>query len=396
MKKLGVIAAALSMVLVPLFVFVGVANAQSFRTGDNVTVAAGETVDSSVWASGRNIDVAGTVNGDLWCAGMNITITGTVRGDVMCAGQTIRIDGTVEGDVRVAAQTVSVGEDISGSLSSASQSFSLAGDASVGRDASVAGTDITINGNIGRDLAVAAENVTVTGTVERDVRGALDKLRVEDEATIGGDLAYTSAREANISNEAQIAGETTRTEPTKSDRVEVKYLLGFNLVMALFIILSLLLLSLILLVLFPGIFRGVTDTALASPLKVLVVGFLAGLVFPVVFMTLLISLVGIPLAFLLLLAWLLVLMLAGPFFAYYLGRLIMKDRQHPAIIMTVGALLVLFVYFIPFIGFLVFLVVLWMGSGMLLVSLYNYKWRHGTPVAEAAAPERRASKPKKS
>src|SRR6185369_15950868 len=88
--------------------FWGVASAQNFRTGNATTVGANETVNSTLWISGRSIDIAGTVNGDVFCGGQTVTVSGTVRGDLLCAAQTIVISGTVTGDVRSAAQTITL------------------------------------------------------------------------------------------------------------------------------------------------------------------------------------------------------------------------------------------------------------------------------------------------
>ena len=63
MRRIKLITLSLGLVLLSTLVFVGAANAQGFKSGDTITVAKTETVDSMLFAAGNNINIAGTVNG---------------------------------------------------------------------------------------------------------------------------------------------------------------------------------------------------------------------------------------------------------------------------------------------------------------------------------------------
>lgn len=60
MKKRTILGALL-LLLLPIFMMIGSANGQTFRSGDVTTIDANETVSSSLFASGRTVDIAGTV-----------------------------------------------------------------------------------------------------------------------------------------------------------------------------------------------------------------------------------------------------------------------------------------------------------------------------------------------
>lgn len=92
-----------------MLAWAGVAQAQACSSNTQA-VAATETVDGTLFAAGRTVDIAGTVNGDVFCAGREYAVSGTVNGDVICAAQARRVSGTVEGDVRAAGRAVTIGD----------------------------------------------------------------------------------------------------------------------------------------------------------------------------------------------------------------------------------------------------------------------------------------------
>ena len=366
MKK--IIMSIIAFLLLALIVGAGVAGAQNFRSGDNVTVGRGQVVNSTLWASGRNIDIAGTVRGDVFCAGQNVTISGNVEGDVICAAQTIRIAGTISGDVRLAGQDVTISGDVSHNSSIAAQTFSLEGSGNVAGDVSVAASDVNLNGVVGRDAALAAQTVMLSNSVGREVKATSEHLTLGHDSRVGGDLSYTSANRANIAKGATIAGATTQYTPQERPSHRNR-LFGFNVLTGLYTIISLLIVALALVLLLPRLFHVVTGEAVEAPLKTLLVGVVAGFMFPILFVALLLTVVGLPLALLSLLVWLLILVSSGLFTSYYLGRLLLRNQPNPIVIMLVGALIVLVVGLIPILGIFVGLASLWMGSGMALLSL---------------------------
>lgn len=368
MRMTGRILGTIALLLLSVLLWIGVLNAQTFRTGDIATVASDETVNSSLYATGRTIDIAGTIDGDVYCAGLNVTISGTVRGDILCAGQTIAISGNVQGDVRLIGQTANVSGQIAGSASVAASAFSLSSTARVGEDLSAAANDLVLNGQIGRDAALAGATASVNGRIGRNVNAGIENLQLYGQAQIGGGLYYTSANEAALDEGARVAGETKRSEPKQRKGLfEPPYVSRFGFVV--YLIISLLIVSLALVLLFPGVIHETTSIAVAAPLKVLLTGFVASLAVPVIILILAITVLGVPLALLLLLIWLVILFLAGPFFGYYIGRLFLREQTNPFFIMALGSFVLLLFLFIPIIGFVVWLAAMWMGSGMLLQEL---------------------------
>jgi cytoskeletal protein CcmA (bactofilin family) len=140
-----------------LAILTGVAVAQGavsdkLRTGDTVTVAAGETVSNDLYAVAGTVRIDGTVDGDLVASGGLVDVTGTVTGDVLAAGGRVTISGTVLGDARIAGGLLSIG-------------------GSVKQDVLAAGGQLTVmsSGTIGEDLIAGIGQLTIDGTVTGNV-----------------------------------------------------------------------------------------------------------------------------------------------------------------------------------------------------------------------------------
>jgi len=347
--------------------FFGVAHAQSFRSGNSTVVGANEVVDSSLWAAGHTIDIGGQVNGDVFCAGQTVTVSGTVHGDVICAAQTITISGTVDGNVRSAAQTITISGTITHNLSAAGQSVSQESKSSVAGDASIAGTDVTLNGKIGRDAVLGGNNVTINGEVSRNVTAASQQVSLGQSGKIDGDLSYTSKNNVDQATGAVVAGKTTKHLPKDQPKHRIGAVVGLGVAGVLFMITTFLVVSLALVILFPQAIHAISGAAVKSPWKALLVGFLASLAVPALAIMLTVTIIGIPLALLLIGVWILLSSLSGVMFAYYLGRIMWKDQHNAILVMLAGSLLLLVLYFIPIIGAITVLATFFMGTGMLLL-----------------------------
>jgi hypothetical protein len=139
--------------------------------------------------------------------------------------------------------------------------------------------------------------------------------------------------------------------------------------MGIYMIVSLLLIALAAALLIPRVPHRISDVALRDPLKAGVVGLVAGVLFPILFVSLLFTVIGIPLALFLALVWLAILAAGLLSFSYYLGRLVWKAQRNPLLIMLVGALIFLVVLLVPFLGGLAIFIATCMGTGMVLIKL---------------------------
>ncbi len=361
----------LLLVGLPLaFLVVGwavVAHAQSFKSGNTVTVRSGQTVDATLFAAGSTIDIAGNINGDVFCTGQNIHVSGRVSGDVVCAGQNVTVTGTVSGDVRLAGQSVSLGGTVRGNATIAAQSFELQSDATVTGDMSVGGQNTVLHGKIGRDLAAGSGTVTIIGAVGRNVQADVGQLNLDNDAKIGGNINYTSQNTLHKSSSATVQGNITKHQPAKSQ----KHIGMLAWPLLIWLYLTGVVVSLVLVLLFPRLFEHVARGARGHMGMTFLAGLVASIVVPIILFGLMITVIGMPIALLFGLIWLVIVLLSGPFAAYLLGRLLLRRSSNAILIMLVGALILYVLYELPFIGVLFWLVGTWFGIGAILM-----QWHH--------------------
>jgi cytoskeletal protein CcmA (bactofilin family) len=370
--KIKVFTAALIACTLAAFATVGAVAAQTFRADESTSIPASETIDGSAYLAGSTINVSGNVNGDLYCVGQNITITGNITGDVLCAGQTVTVNGTVEGNVRLAGQTIMIGSDVGKSATLAGQTIILNQDGQIGQDATVMGQTVTLDGIIGRDVVTSSASTTINSSIGRNVSASVDTLTLASNAEIGGKIDYTSPQKLSSAEGASVAGRVTYTEMQKDTKDEP---IGYNLVGAIVWSLMLLASAVIFALLFPRLLHSTTQTsvnAVPQALLAVLVGFVAGIIMPFAIVTLMVTVLGVPVAIVVLLAWILILALSGVFAAYFAGRLIWRQQTNAVLTMLVGAFVILILLLVPIINILVGLLCLWYGTGVILIQLQKH------------------------
>jgi len=372
MKKRLIGVAILSLALT-LFGFVAVTNAQSFRSGDSSTIKRDEVIDGSAFVSGSNVDVAGTIDGDLYCAGQDVTISGDVSGDILCAAQTIRFTGTATGSVRLAAQIITLGGSVGGGASIAGQTITVESQGSVERDATFASQNVTIRGRIARDAVIGASSFILDSSVGRNVTVNANEIKLETGATVGGDFNYTSPHLFSKAEEATISGEITYNESEQKDTPNIS---AFNPLWMILWALMLIASAVIFALLFPRVLFRVGRVSIGSPSKAfiaLLIGFVAVVAVPFIALLFMVTIVGIPFAFLVLIGWTLIVAMSGVFAAYYVGRLVWRNQSNNIILATfVGSVIIALLMMIPFFNIFITILGVSYGSGVLLMYLRNH------------------------
>lgn len=331
---------------------------------------ASNVTDKTVVKKGQNYSVDGTINGDLFCFGQDVTITATVNGDVICAGHSLTILGVINGSARFASNKLSVNGQISGNTSLAANSVSINKSAKLGGDLHAADSQITVDGSVGRDFSAVARSVTINGNIGRDVNVKNANLNIASSASIGGSVYNNSTKPAIIANQAS-TGDISNYNTNKSKFVSAAK--GF-LVDHVYWFVSLIIISFAVLWLFPRPLVSAVRLANNTPIRVLATGLVTIFVTPIVLVLLALTVVGIPLALLLFLIYIVVIFMSGPFFAFIVGSKFLPE-QSLWVKMLLGSSIVLIAYSLPLAGFLVALVATVFGSGV-FVSLIVSRLPH--------------------
>jgi hypothetical protein len=335
MDRTQVRAVTLALVLVvSLPVLSGVAAAEE-RTGGTVVVEAGETVSDDLQAVGGTVIVRGTVEGDLQAFAGTVVLeeSGTVTGDVQGAAGSITIAGEVGEDLEIAGGSI----------------------------------DITETATVGGDVDTGAGSFTLDGRVDGTVRVGAGSILLGSTASVGGDFRYDgdfeqadgATVEGEILQDSSISGAEFDGLPAVAGWLFTAYSLALTLVF-----------GAILLLLMPGVAAATTFNSRERPARTAGAGLLALVAGPALFLVLLLTVVGIPLAFLWLVVYVLLL-----FVGFVLGEY------------AVGAWLLSLADYEPFVGGLVEFVVLLLGLGALAVAAWGHVRRRRRDDTHATTDE---------
>jgi len=269
----------------------------SIRTANQVIVTENDVVSEDLYAVGGRTIVEGTVQGDLLVLSGEVIVTGTVEGDVVgLVWGPARLRGEVGESVLLTALRVEADGRVGADLGAVAGEVRMGGE--VGRDVIVLGGSIDLTGAVGRDVRAQAWRVVVDGAVGRDVAARVDDMVLGDAARVAGDVTFRASDQARISEAAAVGGSLVQAEviaPTWARAVTRLFgwlsVLGFLVGgVALF-----------------WVFRGTTpravDLARRRPWRSALIGVGMLVLPPLAAIPLFLTLVGLPVAVLILLFW---------------------------------------------------------------------------------------------
>ena len=335
------------------------------RSGREVVVPAGETVQGDLIASAGTVRVDGRVDGDLVASGGQDPVAGTVTGDALVAAGSTTISGEVDGDLRVGAGQARIEGDVKEDV------LLGAGQATIASGSQIGGDLIFGSGRMQMDGAVAGSVLGSTGSYTR-----------------GGSVGHSE--QVNLAETAQAK------EPTLADRA----------LDALRRYVSILVIGILLLWLLPRLFRGAADLARRRVLPSLGIGVLGfiGVIVGLILLILVTVLVAVVLGLLslgsltgitvfggLLVAAIVVFLfvLAIAFAAQAVvglavGRLVLRgeDRSFGSTIgaLALGVLVLVLLAAIPFAGGWIEALVVLLGLGALLLMARPGRRREEVPA----------------
>lgn len=343
--------------------------------GRDVSIAENETIDDTLVVFADSVSIHGTVTGDLIAFARNVDIQGTVRGNVIGFGQTIEVSGNVEGDVFGFGQSVRADGQIGKDLWGFGQNVTIGRGARLNHNAMMFANSAYINGEVGRDARVYAGGLDTSSRIGRDLLFRGTGLSVHASSIIGRDLdsLTKSAKWVRIDSGATIGGkkkvELMEAEPSRY----LKF--GFYTKQALRLGGGFLM-GILLYWLIPGMKR-ISLTSVKAVLTSGGVGFLIAAAVPVAAIILAITLIGIPVALLLFMFWLLGLYLAKVVVAKCIGNAIMGDRGEGLtsilLPLLVGLFIVIIAVNLPYVGGIVNFLLMLIGFGALVVTIYRMR-----------------------
>jgi cytoskeletal protein CcmA (bactofilin family) len=158
------------------------------------------------FAAGSSVRVDRVVAGDLLAAGGQVDVAGRVRGDAIVAGGNVRLGGGLDKSLYAAGGQLTLAGAVANNVRAAGGEVTLLRGAEVGGNASLAGGRVEVGGVIKGYLQAAGGELFIDGAVGGDVIATSGRIELGPQARIAGRLRYASRDEAVIDPAAQIVG----------------------------------------------------------------------------------------------------------------------------------------------------------------------------------------------
>jgi cytoskeletal protein CcmA (bactofilin family) len=241
---------------------------------------------------------------------------------------------------------------------------------------------VRIAGHVTGDVVAIAGKVTISGEVDGDVLTVANRLRLLPNGHVHGDVSYAD-KKPQIASGAAVDGKTKKIR----NKVGVGALAwGIGLAIWLAVTASALILGVLVVALAPRAFEASWEAAEGSLGAVIGMGVGLFIGFPLVALVVAATVVGIPLAGLLLLAVLPLYALGYVTSAWMLGRRVLSGPRSRFVPLLVGLLILRIIALIPFLGGLAGVCATAFGLGALGLAAWRTggAGRKGPPHAEPA------------
>lgn len=171
--------------------------ASNVKTGKEVIIT--EPVDGNFYAAAGQISIQAPINGDLVCAAGNIKVAAPVAADILLCGGEVTISSPVASDVRLAGGKVMLEANVGGDLVITGGELRVREGVQIAGDVYIAGGKVVLDGTVSGDLKIAGGEVFFNGTINGSMDAKGGKIFLN--GAVQGS-ALLAARELNIGSKA--------------------------------------------------------------------------------------------------------------------------------------------------------------------------------------------------
>lgn len=394
-----------SLYALVLLLAVPFARATDFTVSSNYVLSAEHTATNELWLNAWTITFAGTAADDCFLLANNINqnpstnipslqLNGTFLGDVWGAGEFVTMPGTSINHARLAAmKTLTVSGSIGGNLMAFAPTIALAPTATVDGSALLVGQDIIVDGTLAGNVRIMATKVTLAGRFDGDVNITASDITVMPGTHIAGNLMYRMDRDLVLDSRVTLGGKIMKADILLPEARPPTTLADVLLQLAL--LCGAILAGLVFVVIVPGITALSVHKLMDSPWRCVLIGTLTAALVPMTSFFLFFTLVGIPLSFMFMLAYLILVYFSKIVIGLYLGHLLLRRKMPiPANllfpVMALGLLVLYVAVNLPFpIGLLAWFAITLAGMGALVSAILDRR----IPVMVTYPPNHSATPP---
>jgi hypothetical protein len=359
MKQKKFILLTLSLIVL-FFASTFFASAAEFRfakEGQNINVGEGERVEN-FYTVGNIVSIDGDVSNDLYTAGNVITIEGDVENNFAGAGRTVIIKGDVGNNAHIMGETVIIKGTVTEDLFIAGASVLIEKSAMIAGDLVIGAGKVDIEGSVLGDVYIGGNEVTLNGRIIGKTKLAVDTLKIGKNAEIVDDIKYTSSKKAQIHEDARVLAGLDFDKKALNASSKAPDTAGLLLFLLLLKIAACIVTGLVLVYFFNKKIKAVVTGGLKNVWGNIGVGFAVCLLTPVVMIILAVTVVGIQLAGLLLVLYIMLLALSSVIASIALGSFLIKVLKKKETFevswqeVVLGVMILKIVWFVPVIGWL--------------------------------------------
>ncbi|MEI6564234.1 MAG: hypothetical protein WCO42_08025 [bacterium] len=323
------------VLILPLLFIASVSNAIEFRETATFDLPANRVLTNELWMQARLVTLAGTANDDCFILadsiGQNsltnpptLRLSGVFRADIWGCGETVEMTGTVSNNARLAAmKTLSINGPIGHNLMAAAPTLSLGEKAMVQGSALLVGQDIILNGSINGDSHVYGNKVTLAGQFNGNLAITATDIIVMPGTRIAGNLSYRMDRDLILDSRVALGGKMIKEDPLPVVRTPA----STSFMLQLTLLCGAIMVGMAFVSLMPGITALSVHKLSESVWRCLLFGFITFALVPLLSIFLIFTVAGIPLAAILMLAWVILLYVSKIIVGLFVGHVIIRRNS---------------------------------------------------------------------
>jgi len=336
--------------LLIFLVLVSLVSAAQFKAAEEIIID--KPLYDNLYGAAGSIKILDRVVGDFIGAAGSIDVDNDIYGDLAIAGGDINLNGKVNGDVRAAAGNININGNIGRDFVGSGGNINING--IIENDLVVSAGNINIKGTINGNADIHAGKITITGIIGQNARIIADEIVIGPDAQINGNLDYDA--DMIDFSEGNVKGVVTIIEQSPSKILPRVF--GQIIYMILLFITGVLMIA-IFKKSTPKVVKKISEnTFLAAG-----IGFLILIAVPIASLILIITIIGIPFAILLLLAYGVAIFLGTVYVAISIGTPLLRKKKSIYLKLLVGVFLYGVVVSLPIMGGLVCFVGVIVGLG---------------------------------
>lgn len=296
-----------------------------------------EVISGELWVHADTVAVAGRLEDNLFSLATGTAtgeqsppafeLTGTVLGDLWAAGENVRVGGAVGRHARLFGfKTVTVSGKVDRNLMALANAIEIDSSAAIQGDCVILGRDIIADGRIAGSANLMGQRVTLAGDFATNVTVTAAEITVMPGTRIGGNLSYLAEKDLVLDSRVTLGGRIIRMEPKPATPTSSTG--GLTWQLALYA--AALIAALAFTSLFPGLSMMAAHKLYESPWRCVLLGFVTFCLIPMSALVLLLTLIGIPLCVMLLLAYAIVIYFGKLPVALLIGHLVLRRGNRQA------------------------------------------------------------------